>query len=185
MKRLFSLAAALALAFCASLAGASVNGGWPASAPYEAPHAQTAGHSFTGRAIAVLDGDTIDVLLPDNSVERVRFAGIDAPEKDQSFGMEAKANLARKLHNKIVTVQFDERDKYGRAVGHVYFQGRYANLEQVADGCAWVYRQFASKLPYETFRDLDYAEANARGAGLGLWKSAYNIPPWDWRHRKG
>ena len=125
MKQLLSFAAALALAFCASFAGASVNGGFsPApSGAYGTAPAQNAGQSFSGRAIAVLDGDTIDVLLPDNSVERVRLAGIDAPEKDQSFGAEAKANLARKLRGQIVTVHFDERDKYGRAVGHVYFRG--------------------------------------------------------------
>lgn len=44
---------------------------------------------FTGPAVSVLDGDTIEVLHYTHP-ERVRLSGIDCPEKDQAFGTRAK-----------------------------------------------------------------------------------------------
>ena len=43
--------------------------------PFAAPAAD-----FTGQIIGVLDGDTIEVLHNQNP-ERIRFSGIDCPEK--------------------------------------------------------------------------------------------------------
>lgn len=40
---------------------------------------------LSGSVVAILDGDTIDVLVDRNPV-RVRLAQIDAPEKRQAFG---------------------------------------------------------------------------------------------------
>ena len=44
---------------------------------------------FTGPGVAVLDGDTIEVLH-NTHPERVRLSGIDCPEKGQAFGNRAK-----------------------------------------------------------------------------------------------
>jgi micrococcal nuclease len=39
---------------------------------------------FTGPIVAVLDGDTIEVLR-NHHAERIRLSGIDCPEKGQSW----------------------------------------------------------------------------------------------------
>ena len=39
-----------------------------------------------GRVVGVSDGDTITVLDNSNTQRKIRFAGIDAPEKGQAFG---------------------------------------------------------------------------------------------------
>ena len=39
---------------------------------------------FTGKVVAVIDGDTIEVLH-DNKPEGIRLYGIDCPEKGQAF----------------------------------------------------------------------------------------------------
>ena len=49
--------------------------------------ALAASWTVEGRVVGVSDGDTI-TLLDDNKTQyKVRFAGIDAPEKGQAFGM--------------------------------------------------------------------------------------------------
>lgn len=49
--------------------------------------------AFTGKAIAVSDGDTLTVLAPGDRQTRVRLHGIDAPEKGQPFGTRARQHL--------------------------------------------------------------------------------------------
>ena len=46
---------------------------------------------LSGSVVAILDGDTIDVLVDRNPV-RVRLAQIDAPEKRQAFGYAIQAD---------------------------------------------------------------------------------------------
>ena len=48
---------------------------------------------FSGQVVAILDGDTIDVLVNQRPV-RVRLAQIDAPEKRQAFGTRSRQVLA-------------------------------------------------------------------------------------------
>jgi len=40
----------------------------------------------------IIDGDTIDVLMPNEEIERVRFIGVDAPEMGR-FGVEEGAEI--------------------------------------------------------------------------------------------
>ncbi len=49
---------------------------------------------FSGRVVAVMDGDTITVLLG-REQRRVRLAGVDAPEKGQAFGQRSKQALSQ------------------------------------------------------------------------------------------
>jgi endonuclease YncB( thermonuclease family) len=43
-----------------------------------------------GRVVGVSDGDTIAVLDDSKTEHKIRFAGIDAPEKGQAFGEQSK-----------------------------------------------------------------------------------------------
>ena len=44
---------------------------------------------FTGKVVGISDGDTINVLREGKAV-KVRLYGIDAPEKAQAFGTQAR-----------------------------------------------------------------------------------------------
>ncbi len=130
---------------------------------------------FSGRVVGVSDGDTITVLH-NGKGERIRLHGIDCPEKRQAFGNRAKQYTSKLVFGKTVTVQFVDRDRYGRPVGVVLLpDGRSLNHELVRAGLAWMYRRYTND---QSLSDL---EEEARVARRGLWADPHAVPPWEWR----
>jgi len=135
-----------------------------------------ANQTIEGKVISVADGDTIDILTADNTKYRVRFFGIDAPEKKQAYGAEARELLSEKILGKTVSVLVVNTDNYGRSVAKVMLGERYINLEMVAEGAAWHYVAYAKNED-----DIAQAEKSARRRNLGIWRDPEPIPPWEWR----
>jgi endonuclease YncB( thermonuclease family) len=132
--------------------------------------------TLTGRVVGVSDGDTITVLDETNHQTRIRLHQIDAPEKSQDFGARSKQSLSDLVSGKQVSVEVATTDKYGRTVGKVLVGDVDANLEQVKQGMAWVYRQYANDPAYFA------AEEAAKSGKLGLWSQSNPAPPWEFRH---
>ena len=138
----------------------------------------------------VIDGDNfycipkekiIGVKIHKDGSIPVRLYGIDAPEKDQPYGYEAKNSLKELVKEKTVRLDIKNIDKYGRAVALVYVDSLNVNLEQVKRGFAWAYLEYLES-PY--ISEYYSAEKEARNKGLGLWKQANPTPPWEWRKLK-
>ena len=53
-----------------------------------------------GKVIKVADGDTLTLLTDSNKKIKIRLAGIDTPERKQSFGDTAKNALAKLVFHK-------------------------------------------------------------------------------------
>ena len=132
---------------------------------------------YTGKVIAITDGDTIKILTSDKQQIKVRLANIDTPEKKQPYGQKAKKVLSDKIYGKQVSVEKVTTDRYKRMIGKVYLADRYINAEMVADGYAWVYRK------YNKDRHMLELERQAQEKGIGLWalQEDQRIPPWEWR----
>jgi len=143
---------------------------------------QVSAQSLNGKVVAVADGDTITVLTADKKQERIRFQGIDAPEKAQAFGSVSKEHLASLVFGKQVSVEYAKRDKYGRIVGKVLIDGKDINIEQLKAGLAWFYRQYANELSEPDRKSYEAAESEAKTAKRGLWKDANPTAPWEFRH---
>jgi micrococcal nuclease len=138
--------------------------------------------NITGKVVAVLDGDTVDVLDDMKRVHRIRLSGIDAPEKSQAFGQRSKEHLSNTIFSKTVIVESTKQDKYGRTVGKILVNGVDANLEQVVSGFAWHYKEYAREQS-SVDRDLySAAEVKARSRKVGLWHDSTPVAPWDFRH---
>ena len=134
--------------------------------------------SFSGLVVKVTDGDTIQVMH-DGRAEKIRLAGIDCPEKKQPFGQAARKFVLELAAHKVVTVNVETTDRYGRTVGEVILpDGRSLNQELVQSGYAWWYRQYSSD------KTLARLEEEARTNSRGLWSEADPVPPWQWRHKK-
>ncbi len=134
---------------------------------------------FTGKAVGVLDGDTIDVLhngLP----ERIRLNGIDCPEKAQPYGRRAKEATSDVAFGRDVTVKSYGLDRYGRTIGDVILpSGQVLNQDLVRTGMCWWYGKYAPN--NATLQNL---EAYARATKVGLWRDPNPIPPWVFRKLK-
>ena len=132
---------------------------------------------FPGKVVAVADGDTITVLRDQEQV-KVRLTEIDAPEKAQAFGNQAKQALSALVFGKEVHVVDHGSDRYRRTLGRVYQGEIDVNAEMIKSGMAWVYRR------YSTDQSLYPMEAKAKEQTRGLWADPEPVPPWEWRRRK-
>lgn len=133
--------------------------------------------TFTGKVVAVFDGDSLQVLVHGGPVD-VRIHGIDAPERGQAFSTVSRRALANLIFGKAVTVSVVETDRYGRRVGHVSVDGVNAGLEQLRGGLVWHYTFYSKDARYAA------AERDARAARRGLWQDASPLPPWEFRQRQ-
>jgi endonuclease YncB( thermonuclease family) len=134
------------------------------------------GPVFEGRVSAVTGGDTITVELSSGPI-KVRMHSIDAPERDQPGGREARAALEQRLRAADVALEPIEQDRFDRMVAVVYLGDANLNAWLVCEGHAWVYREYA--------RDPRYCEAEiaARSERRGVWARPAAEPraPWEWR----
>lgn len=126
---------------------------------------------FAGQVVAIVDGDTIDVLR-DRRPVRVRLNGIDAPERGQAFGTRARQFVASLAMGQIVTVIGHGEDEYGRTIGDVILpDGLILNREVLRAGFAWWFHHFSADA------GLGALEVEARSAKRGLWTDPNPIPP--------
>ena len=129
---------------------------------------------FTGRCVAVSDGDTITVMH-DGAAAKIRFSGIDCPERKQPYGEDAKSFTSAALLNKDVSIKEKGKDKYGRLLAEVFIGDKCLNYELIAAGLAWHYKRFSE--------DKYLAECRARVLKKGLWAQASPEAPWEFRKR--
>ena len=82
------------------------------------------------RVTKVTDGDTFWI----KSGDRVRLLGVNAPEKGLCGSTEAAQKLTELVENKIISLEEEKRDEYGRRMGLVYVGNTLVNLEMVKTG---------------------------------------------------
>ena len=144
------------------------------------------------RCVHVVDGDTIDIDIPDgrHSTTRVRLWGVDTPETSKSpqgqmyFGPEASAFTRSCVENanvRIVLAADQTRDRYGRLLAYVYFGDppRMLNEEIIRGGYGYADTRF-DHVWFQRFTDL---EARARKDGVGLWEKVRPDQMPTWRQR--
>jgi len=148
--------------------------------------AQGAGQfTLTGKVIQVSDGDTINILV-NQQTHRIRLASIDAPETahgsarpGQPYGEASRKHLADYVAGKTLTLICFEKDRYERDVCDVPVDGTTANRLQVQYGMAWANQQGSGK--YLRDHSLVELERKAKQAKLGLWAEPHAVAPWVWR----
>ena len=123
----------------------------------------------------VTDGDTI--VLIDHT--RVRLHGIDAPERDQPYGLMATAALEYMVARSVYLVEVGQ-DRYGRLVGQLYHskEGYDINTSMVCAGYAWWYSRYTPDSQV-----LNDCQVEAQQASKGIWEEEDPMPPWEWRRR--
>lgn len=133
---------------------------------------------ITGKVVKVSDGDTITILTEKNEQIRIRFSGVDCPEKSQAFGQKAKEFTAKFCAGKQVEIISQSKDRYGRVLGVVMVDGVNVNKELLKEGLAWHYKQ------YDKSKEFASLESQARRKKIGLWAEKNPIAPWEFRKIK-
>lgn len=136
--------------------------------------------------IDVSDGNNFTCLTKDKQQIEVKLYQIDAPDKDQAYGNEAKQYLSSLIFNKEMDIYVHGKDEYNRTLGtvmKVISRGNgccsvslkeLINISMIIDGMAWYY-------PFGEKNDMyKKSEEKARSEEKGLW-SQEAIAPWDFR----
>lgn len=134
--------------------------------------------SFRAKVIGVNSGDSIVVLLDDNTQLRVRLEGIDCPELQQEYGDSAKQATVALCFKKNVRIEKVGEDMYGRTLAFVYVDDLCVNKELLRLGLAWHYADFNNDTT------LAQIEREARKNKAGLWKQSNPMAPWEFRRKK-
>ena len=120
------------------------------------------------------DGDT--VKIDDAGYEyRLRITDIDAPERNQTYGLKSRRALMDFCAEANIYVAISGTDKYGRKLGKLLCNQQDVSKHMVKYGHAWFNNHYS--MDYT----LDLAEQDARKNKLGLWEDQQPTPPWVWR----
>jgi len=129
------------------------------------------------RSYKVTDGDSFTVI--DESTEQLNkfyeLAYLDAPEREQPYGREAKQYLKDVLLNDKVTIKIVD----GYTV-ELFINGQSVNLEMVNKGYAWASLKIPDSAVALRYIDAQkYATENLQG----VWSLGHGlmIAPWQWR----
>jgi len=114
--------------------------------------------SATAVVTEVIDGDTVEVLL-DGRPYRVRYIGIDTPERDEAcFGDATAANAAYVEGQTVRLVQdVSNTDRFDRLLRYVYVDEVLGNAELVAGGWAESKRYLPDDALYDYLETLEAA----------------------------
>lgn len=129
----------------------------------------------------VYDGDTVKLrpIHANNAKNdvKLRIKDIDAPERNQDFGLKSRRALIELCVGKniVANAQITGLDKYHRALGKLQCNNTDASLYLAERGLAWHYTQYSHDVV------IDKAAKNARKQTLGLWVNNNPTPPWVWR----
>lgn len=135
--------------------------------------------SFIAEVVAVLAGDTLKVLKS-RQVMVVRLQGIDAPEKNQRYGQQAKDFTEGIVFGQKIVINVKGIDRNENLIAEVVMEdGRSLNREIVKAGFAWWHREHSEDL------SLWRLEDKARESKLGLWLGEDPVPPWEFRESMG
>ncbi len=166
----------------AALAGLADHAGWFGT-PQEPDLPRYDGKTFT--VVHVVDGDTLDIDLPDGnrSHTRIRLWGVDTPETVRPehpveyFGPEASAFTKTATRGQQVRLELSPhstRDKYNRLLAYVYLpDGTLLNRKLIDDGYGYADPRF----DHPRKREFLQHQTTARRTKKGLWNQPH---PNDW-----
>jgi len=133
--------------------------------------------------IGVIDGDTVRLKTNEKTLQ-AHLAYIDAPEKEQPFGKQAKQQLSQLVLQKNVLIQ-SVGDKW-----LIYHRGENINLNMLQKGYAWPSQSLLNRSEHRGEKPAqramsDYLQAYeiASESQRGLWGLAHElrVSPWQWR----
>ena len=130
-----------------------------------------------GTVVKVVDGDTVDVVLPSGAEKRVRLLGIDTPEVFGTIecgGVEASAWTKRFLpvDTRVELVSDpsqDRKDQYGRLLRYVTKLSTGQDVNRRIVGKGWARLFVWRDDPFNRLKSYRKALDAAKDADRGIW----------------
>lgn len=126
----------------------------------------------------VFDGDTIEVEI-DGRAYRLRYIGVDTPEREEPFYQEAFDFNRRLVEDQTVILVKDvsDTDQYGRLLRYVYLEdGTFVNAELMINGMARLVTFPPDVAQTANFREL---QRQAQESAAGMWSRPDLVGPCD------
>lgn len=119
------------------------------------------------RATRIIDGDTFVA----STGETIRLIGVDAPERNDCYSVNAENRLSDLILNKEITIEYDkgEKDRYGRTLLYVWVDNVFVNEILAREGYADS-KRYTPNIKYAPV--FEAAEEAARSEKLGIWSNA-------------
>ena len=134
---------------------------------------------YTGKVIAIKDGDTVVVIDSLKNQKTLRLAEVDCPESGQPFGKNAKQFTSDQIFGKTVKYYITTTDRYNRSIAKIYYDnGKYLSEEIIKNGLGWWY------FKYSKDKNLGRLEKEASNKKIGLFSDPNSIPPWLYREQQ-
>jgi endonuclease YncB( thermonuclease family) len=127
-------------------------------------------HPVTAHVVGIIDGDTVDVVIPPGRRVRVRLQGADSPERDEPFYQQALVFTRVMMFSRDVTVSGKDVDVYGRLVARISVDGKDASEALIAAGLGCTFRRYVSDPA------LEAARSHAESGHLGFWAGGSRPP---------
>lgn len=134
---------------------------------------------YTGKVIAIKDGDTVVVIDSLKNQKTLRLAEVDCPESGQPFGKNAKQFTSDQIFGKTVKYYITTTDRYNRSIAKIYYDnGKYLSEELIRNGLGWWYYKYSDN------KNLGILEKEASNKKIGLFSDPNSIPPWLYREQQ-
>lgn len=127
-------------------------------------------HPLTAHVVGIIDGDTVDVVIPPARRVRVRLHGVDTPESGEPFSQQALVFTRVLMFSRDVAITGKDVDVYGRLVARIVIDGNDASEAVIAAGLGCTFHRYVSD-PL-----LDAALSRARAGHLGFWADGAHQP---------
>lgn len=132
--------------------------------------------TFEAKADFILDGDSVRVWGGEDKVMiLISLYGIDCPEMDQPYGLEAKDFVEKALAKKNIKVTLVKAGRYNTALAYIHVEGKDLGYTLVENGLAEVDRGTARAFtePEVKKKYLDI-QKKARKSKTGMWIQGEN-----------
>ncbi len=123
--------------------------------------------------IGVSSGDSIGVIDQEDQQHRVRLLGIAAPRRGDPLFDASRNHLDELIYNRSITIYPAGTGIDGRIAAKLVLNSNDICLAQIKAGFASHLAADAAKQEAADRTLYDEAQAQARAAGLGIWK----VPP--------
>jgi micrococcal nuclease len=135
-----------------------------------------ANDEISGKVIAVIDGNTIEVSTNDDTY-KIMFFGIDCPELEQEYGEKAKQFTEKLLINKQVEFKIIGKDRWGTRLAVITIDGSDTRQAILQEGLAWTAEKNSNE-------ELEQIKNEAKKKGRGLWRDQQAVAPWIFRRQQ-